>query len=193
MLDWLTYSIHDFLLFSPEVYWYLVERHINHFGPVLVFWQVINVAALYLSHVKQTAIYCLLPLTLNWLLLGGVFYLQQYSQINPYAKYLGYLSLLQAITILLLLRSSFDSKSIKKTHLKSVHLKAAAALLILLPIFLAVFQHQWTLATVGVMPLPTIFTSLILLSAMPRKLLLLPLPMLLLTIEALTLITIKGL
>jgi len=187
MLDWLTYSLQDFLLFSPDVYWRLLERYLAPLTLYLVFWQGLNVASLYISYLRQNAVIALIPLVLSWLILGGLFYYQQYTQINPYAQHLSYLCVFQALLILINL--VFNRHSLNSIKVQKHFVWLISAILVLAPLCVMFFGPDWRLTIVGFTPLPTIIFSGLVLALMSQRLLLI-LPLSLFIVEFLTLVTI---
>ena len=201
MLEWLTYSISDFVLFSPEVYWRLVSRYLtelSYFPSVIA----VSYLALFYCLAKQTRLkWVCLYFALMWAWLGWQFYLEHYLSINWFAKHLGYACLLQA---LLMMIASWRIENHKhnqirnhnhkpRSHYHLAYMATIAATLVLIPILASTVSLPWSLGLIGLMPIPTALITLMLLIqaciSSKRKwwLILCLLPMLILTLELLTL------
>jgi hypothetical protein len=102
MPEWRTYQLSDFLMFSPRIYWRLVEQYNRDVWP----WQLLGItagAALMLLAMKrspgvQRAIAALLAAA--WLWTGWAFHWQRYAPINWAAEYLAMSFALQAALLL---------------------------------------------------------------------------------------------
>ena len=101
---WLSYSLHDLLIFSPESYYRLHELYNLSLWPLQVLSFLLFCLALYLN-IKGHRYYpkaILIGLSLAWLLNGFWFVSQFYVQINPLANTLTYAFYLQAILLMLM-------------------------------------------------------------------------------------------
>lgn len=83
MSEWASYSLSDFLMFSPQTYWRLVARHNASWWPA----QVLGVAGpgmlwllLRVPRAEATRA-ALLLLALAWAWVGGAFHWQRYSEV----------------------------------------------------------------------------------------------------------------
>ena len=186
MADWLSYSLQDFLLFSPKVYWrfladYLAEQNL--------------VSALF---VMSTALFwwpkyrdCLINVVLaaSWIILGWNFYLNHYAVLNPMVVNIAYSCLVLAGLFMfnagLSLFSPVESSKPKK-HL------VLALFIILLPVAMQISFESWQAGVLGIHPVPTSLLSLIFLltNFNWRHLFFAIIPAIILIIELLTLVVL---
>ncbi|MGE0331755.1 MAG: DUF6064 family protein [Ramlibacter sp.] len=92
MSEWWTYSLSDFLMFSPAVYARMVERYHREMGPLpwvlLAVGLVLVAAAATRKPWAHRAV--LLTLAALWAWVGWAFHWQRYAQINWAAQYLAW-------------------------------------------------------------------------------------------------------
>jgi len=90
MQDWWTYTLSDFLLFSPRTYYRMLERHNDSTWPahVLVLLLGLTLAAMVRRpSAKQGRVICL-TLALLWIWISWTFLWQRYARINWAVTYL---------------------------------------------------------------------------------------------------------
>lgn len=180
MSEWWTYSLSDFLMFSPAVYARMVERYHRELWPLP--WMLLGVGlgliALAATRKPWAGRAVLLALALLWAWVGWAFHWQRYAQINWAALYMAGAWWLQAA---LLAAVAFASPVQGPPHRAQYVGAAMAAAGVLL---YAVHTQAF-----GLMPGPTALATLGLLWMLqPRwNLWLCVLPMLALAAEALTL------
>ncbi|WP_286264098.1 DUF6064 family protein [Thalassotalea atypica] len=197
MTEWFSYSLEDFLLFSPEVYWRLIQQHSVNFGAIAIVIEVIAIIAFYYlkhNHKRQIVITILIG---AWCSVGWFFFIKQYAAINTFAQYLGYACLIQSLFLLISLlkeRTSIQQVSLTMSvdtwsRLQNNVTLICLSSVIIFPVLAALLGFNWGTGVIGILPLPTITISLIsvLLFKSRMRLFLLPIPTILLVIELLTL------
>lgn len=89
MSEWWTYSLHDFLLFSPRTYYRLIELHNAAWWPAQVIAQLAGLgAAMLLYRSPRAAPLVAAVLALAWAWVGATFLWLRYATINWAASYL---------------------------------------------------------------------------------------------------------
>ena len=88
MSDWLSYSLHDLLIFSPEAYAGLFESYNKALWPYQVPLVMASLVLLVGLRLKPAAFgkITLVSLALAWLFVGLWFIEGYYSQLNPMAE-----------------------------------------------------------------------------------------------------------
>ncbi|NPC54754.1 DUF6064 family protein [Caenimonas soli] len=101
MSDWWTYRLSDFLMFSPTVYWRLVERYNRDAWPLQVLMLGVGLLLLWLAAARPAAAGRLVAGTLAaiWLWVGWAFHHQAYAQINWVAEYAAIAFAVQAVLL----------------------------------------------------------------------------------------------
>src|SRR5215207_8603081 len=102
MSEWWTYRLSDFLMFSPSVYWRLVERYNRDAWPVQVLMLFLGVWMLWLARKRSptTITVGAAVLAAVWLWVGWSFHWQRYATINWAAEYLGAAFAVEAILLM---------------------------------------------------------------------------------------------
>lgn len=100
MNDWQTYRLEDFIPFSPDVYWRLLERINEAFWPLhlLTIGLGLGAALLAIRGNRRTALLLLAP---AWLSCGIIFHLSYYAELNWAAPWFGWAFIVQAVVLLL--------------------------------------------------------------------------------------------
>ncbi len=96
--DWRTYSVEDFIPFTADVYFRLIERTNEAAWPLHVLTLIGGLAAAMLL-VRGGGRTAGALLALAWLWPGGVFLLQRYSELNWAGDYFGWAFLGQAVVV----------------------------------------------------------------------------------------------
>jgi hypothetical protein len=111
MNDWQTYRLEDFIPFTPDIYWRLLERVNETFWPLHIVAVAIGLTALLLAlrGNKRMALALLAP---AWLTSGILFHWTYYAELNWAAPWFGWGFIAQAA--LLLAFASFAGSS--RTH-----------------------------------------------------------------------------
>lgn len=95
MSDWQSYRLEDFIPFSPEIYWRLIERTNEAFWPLHILTVVLGVAALILALRGNTRV-ALALLVPAWLSSGIIFHFNYYAELNWVAPWFGWGFIAQA-------------------------------------------------------------------------------------------------
>jgi hypothetical protein len=101
MNGWQTYRLEDFIPFTPDVYWRLLERINETFWPLHVLAVAIGLTALLLA-LRGNQRIALALLAPAWLTSGIIFHLTYYAELNWAAPWFGWGFLAQAALLLAL-------------------------------------------------------------------------------------------
>lgn len=99
MSDWQTYRLADFIPFTPEVYWRLIERINETFWPLHIITVALGIAALLLA-LRGNPRIALILLAPAWLASGVIFHLTFYAELIWVAPYFGWAFIIQAAVLL---------------------------------------------------------------------------------------------
>jgi hypothetical protein len=101
MSEWWTYRLSDFLMFSPAVYWRLVERYNRDVWPLHLLMLGAGLLLLWLAARGRAAGGRVVAgaLAVIWLWVGWSFYHQRYAQINWAAEYAAIAFAIQAVLL----------------------------------------------------------------------------------------------
>jgi hypothetical protein len=99
MNGWQTYRLEDFIPFTPDIYWRLLERINEAFWPLHVLAVAIGLTALLLAlrGNKRVALALLAP---AWLTSGIIFHWTYYAELNWAAPWFGWAFIAQAALLL---------------------------------------------------------------------------------------------
>lgn len=102
MSEWWTYRLSDFLMFSPQIYWRLVERYNRDVWPVQLFALAAAGLLLWLAIVPRPGAQRVTAAVLAavWLWTGWAFHWQRYAAINWAAEYVAVAFGVQAVLLL---------------------------------------------------------------------------------------------
>ncbi|WP_448550860.1 DUF6064 family protein [Thalassotalea montiporae] len=183
-----SYSLHDFLLFSPEVYWRLVTNYLNAHQLIGADVAIATSIAVYLlvKHRYPRLVLCFIALL--WLWLGWQFYLTHYQTINHHASYLGLICFLQvALLVALAIKENYFQN--KAANAKKITVGLIISTMLTMPILAVSSGLPWSAGMAGLMPIPTVILSLFFTSQLASRwrYLLYPLPVLIAVVELLTL------
>lgn len=194
MSEWWTYTLSDFLMFSPRTYWRLVELYNRDFWPLQLPLLAAGLAALWLVATRPAHGFRWIALGLSaaWLWVGWAFLWERYATINWAAQYVALAFAAQAA---LLLAAGVVCRPASRPAGAAMRgfggLLAVAGLLY--PLVGLAAGRPWVQAEVfGMAPEPTaLFTlGLLLLSGQPAsragRVLLFPIPLLCLLLGAAT-------
>jgi len=162
MNDWQTYRLEDFIPFTPDIYWRLLERINEAFWPLHVLAIAIGLTALLLAlrgH-KRMALALLAP---AWLTSGIIFHWTYYAELNWAAPWFGWGFIAQAALLLAL--AWFAGSARRQGHAKglSTWIGATVAMVSLLgyPLIAATIGPGLRHAeTYGLHPDPTAIATL---------------------------------
>ncbi|WP_395055362.1 DUF6064 family protein [Polaromonas sp.] len=194
MPEWWTYTLSDFLMFSPRIYWRMVEQYNRDFWPLHVLFLAAGLAGMGLAASGRALgfrwIACGLAVVWSWV--GWAFLWERYAIINWAAQYMAAAFAVQALLLLAAGLMCSRTETTPGTAARmSGGLLASAGLLY--PLLGMALGRPWVQAEVfGMTPEPTaLFTlGLLLLSGQPAsrawRFLLFPIPLLGLLLGAAT-------
>ena len=162
MNEWDSYQIQDFIPFSADVYFRMLERIGETFWPLQLFTLALGVAALLLA-LRGKPRMALLLLVPVWVFVGVAFFAQRYSELNWIGQLLSWIWIVQAallVTLGITGRGTVDSASQLSGNVITGVLIALVGLL-MFPLLASVIGSGWTGAEVfGLHPDPTATFSL---------------------------------
>jgi hypothetical protein len=162
MNDWQTYRLEDFLPFTPEIYWRLLERINETFWPLHVLAVAIGLTALLLAlrgH-KRVVLALLAP---AWLTSGILFHWTYYAELNWAAPWFAWGFVAQAALLLALAWFAGSIKAQRPSKGLSIWIGATVAVVSLLgyPLLAATIGPGLSHAeTYGLHPDPTAIATL---------------------------------
>ena len=185
------YSLNDFLLFSADVYWRLIDVYLQNFGAVAV---LANIGLLLLliglsqSNTPRLIFMLMAPL---WVWMGWRFYIIEYASINWASYIFGLISLLQAPFFLAL---SVKMRTREYEIDYAILITAIVYVCLLRPFIMWPLDQDWQMSAIGLLPVPTALLSFGLLLALktPFRWLMLLAPLILLIVESMTLFLLSS-
>lgn len=192
MSEWWTYSLSDFLMFSPDTYWRLVERYNRGLWPVQLAAGAAGALLLALAAWRRpwTSRAVLAGLATAWLWVGWAFHGQRYATINWAAPYVAAAFVVEAALlagVAIVARGGDPAPAGER--LRALGWVLAVAGVLLFPLLAPALGRSWARAEVfGLMPEPTALATLGLLLAMGlrQRAWLAPIPVLSLLVGAAT-------
>jgi hypothetical protein len=169
MSEWWTYRLSDFLMFSPEIYWRLVERYNREVWPLQLLTLAAGAVLLWLALVRPSGAQRIVAgvLAVAWLSTGWAFHWQRYASINWAAGYLALAFGMQAA--LLLAVAAFHPRRrapVPSTRARVLGGSVAVGAVLIYPLAGLLFGRPLAQAEVfGLMPEPTALATLGLLPA----------------------------
>src|SRR5215470_10588375 len=102
MSEWWTYAPSDFLMFSPRVYYRLLEFYNLSFWPVAVISLALGVGIFLLLLRPTRAGHCIIPVILGalWIFVAWAFFWERYASINWGALYIAPVFVLQGVALM---------------------------------------------------------------------------------------------
>jgi len=97
--EWGTYSIRDFIPFTPDVYARLIERTNENLWPLQLLALATGVGILLLFHICHPRI-AILPLALIWVWVGYAFLIQDYAGLTSIGFWFGWVFCLEGLFVL---------------------------------------------------------------------------------------------
>ena len=170
MSEWWTYTLGDFLMFSPATYWRLVESYNRDVWPAQLAGLIAGFAAcgLTLSQRCSAARVQALLLAAAFLWVGWAFFWQRYATINWAASYFAFAFWVQALLLAVLALQRARSEIKASSAAAKVGWCLALAGLLIYPLGSAWSGKVWSQMEVfGVSPEPTALVCLGLLLARP--------------------------
>ncbi len=95
-----SYSLSDFLLFSPETYFRLFERYNEALWPLQILSLALALLVLWLGARQQGLRIIALIFALAWIVVGWAFFWERYQTINWAGSYFAFVALIQAVLLL---------------------------------------------------------------------------------------------
>jgi hypothetical protein len=169
--EWWTYTLGDFLMFSPATYWRLVENYNKEVWPAQLAGWVAGIAAcaLTLSHRPRAAGFQALLLAAAFLWVGWAFHWQRYATINWAARYFAFAFWAQAVLLVVLALLPAEDPINPNGAAQKIGWLLVLAGLVIYPLGSAWDGKTWSQIEVfGVLPEPTALVCLGLLLARPR-------------------------
>jgi hypothetical protein len=168
MSEWWTYSLSDFLLFSPRVYYRLLELHNLAVWPVHILTVLFGLAALYVLLVpgRSRDRFVFLALGAVWLWVAWSFLWHRYASINWAAAYVAPFYALEGLLIILIgaAKGALPFPTDRKIPFLS-GLALLAFSLVGYPLIAPGFGRPWLAAEVfGIAPDPTATATLAILA-----------------------------
>lgn len=119
MNNYVSYQLQDFIPFSADVYFRLLERISETWWPLHLLGLALGAAALVLALKKRERLVWLLIAPV-WAFVAVVFFMQHYAQLNWAGHYVGYAFLAQAILLLLLALAGFSRSKVSAVNTSAV-------------------------------------------------------------------------
>lgn len=161
MNTWSNYTLQDFIPFTADIYFRLLERMGETFWPLHLLTLALGVAAVWLA-LKNRARLASVLIALVWGFVGFAFFIQRYAELNWAGGYIGYFFLAQTILLLLiaLIGVGLDSNP-RKRPATVIGVVIALVGLIGLPFIAPFTGGSWFQAEVfGIHADPTAITTL---------------------------------
>ena len=198
MSEWWTYSLSDFLMFSPQTYWRLVERYNLAIWPAQLASAAggLAIAALLIGHGRHRDRIVAGLLGACWLWIAWAFHLQRYAQINWAATWFAAAFAAQGLLFVVLgvLAGRLDLQPAPgRRH--GIATVIVAIVVLGYPLLAPLSGRAWTTAeSFGVTSDPTAIVSVAVLALVHgrRRWLLLAVPLLMCAIAAATLWTMGA-
>lgn len=162
MNAWTSYQLQDFIPFTADVYFRLLERMGETFWPLHLLTLALGSATLVLALKHRTRIACLLPAPL-WAFVAVAFFIQRYAELNWAGGYVGYAFIAQAVLLVVVALTGWGTGNAPRVTNPPVVIGTAIALfgLIIMPMMAPLSGGSWYQAEVfGIHADPTAVTTL---------------------------------
>ncbi|WP_085918830.1 DUF6064 family protein [Halomonas sp. CSM-2] len=162
MNAWTSYRLQDFIPFTAEVYFRLLERMGETFWPLHLLTLALGAAALALALRHRPRLACLLPSPL-WAFVAVAFFFQRYASLNWAGGYVGNAFIAQAVLLVVMALTGWGMDKAPRSTSPPVILGTAIALfgLIVMPLIAPLSGDSWYQAEVfGLHADPTAVTTL---------------------------------
>lgn len=162
MNDWTSYRLQDFIPFTGEVYFRLMERMGETFWPLHLLTLALGVGALLLT-LKSRPRSAFLLIAPVWVFVAVAFFMQRYGELNWAGSYLGYGFLIQAFLLIVISVTGLGMGKSRPWRSPPVLIGVSVVLFGLtgLPVMAPLTGGSWYQAQVfGVHPDPTAVTLL---------------------------------
>ncbi|MGM0544951.1 MAG: DUF6064 family protein [Pseudomonadota bacterium] len=162
MNAWTSYRLQDFIPFTAEVYFRLLERMGETFWPLHLLTLGLGAATLVLALKHRTRLACLLPAPL-WAFVAVAFFFQRYAALNWAGGYVGYAFIVQAVLLVVMALTGWGMDKASRRTSPTVVMGTAITLfgLIIMPLMAPLSGGSWYQAEVfGIHADPTAVTTL---------------------------------
>lgn len=162
MNDWGSYALQDFIPFTADVYFRLLERMGEAFWPLHILTWALGASSITLALTGRKRLACLLPAPL-WAFVGVAFFIQRYAELNWAGGYAGYAFVVQAALLTVIAWTGCGLVSAPRLTSPPVLIGAALALfgLVGMPAIAPLAGSSWFQAEVfGIHADPTAVTTL---------------------------------
>ncbi|NYT73037.1 MFS transporter permease [Halomonas sp. QX-2] len=162
MNEWTSYQLQDFIPFTAEVYFRLLERMGETFWPLHLLTLALGAATLALALKHRTRLACLLPAPL-WAFVAVAFFIQRYAALNWAGGYAGDTFIAQAVLLVVIALTGWGMDKTPSRTSPPVVMGIAIALfgLILMPLMAPLSGGSWYQTEVfGIHADPTAVTTL---------------------------------
>ena len=162
MNAWASYQVQDFIPFTAEVYFRLLERMGETFWPLHLLTLTLGAASLALALTHRTRLACLLPAPL-WAFVAVAFFIQRYAELNWAGGYVGYAFIAQAVLLVVMALTGWGMDNTARATNPPVTIGIAITLfgLIIMPLVAPLSGGTWYQAEVfGIHADPTAVTTL---------------------------------
>lgn len=135
MNEWTSYRLQDFIPFTAEVYFRLLERMGETFWPLHLLTFAMGAATLFLALRHRTRLACLLSAPL-WAFVAVAFFIQHYAELNWAGGYVGYAFIAQAVLLVVIALTGWATDNAPRVTNPPVVIGIAIALfgLIIMPL-----------------------------------------------------------
>ncbi|NYS62531.1 MFS transporter permease [Vreelandella salicampi] len=162
MNEWTSYRLQDFIPFTAEVYFRLLERMGETFWPLHLLTLGLGAVTLVLALKHRTRLACLLPAPL-WAFVAIAFFFQRYAELNWAGGYVGNAFIAQAVLLTLMALTGWGMDNAPRATNPPVAIGIAITLfgLIIMPLMAPLSGGSWYQAEVfGIHADPTAVTTL---------------------------------
>jgi len=162
MSAWTSYRLQDFIPFTADIYFRLLERMGETFWPLHLLTLALGATALLLTLKNHARLACLLTAPL-WAFVALTFFLQRYAELNWAGGYVGYAFIVQFILLLLIALTGLGLDNAPHYKKPPVIIGTTLVLLglIVLPLIAPLTGGSWPQSEVfGIHPDPTAIITL---------------------------------
>lgn len=159
---WTSYQLQDFIPFTAEVYFRLLERMGETFWPLHLLTLALGAATLVLALKHRPRLACLLPAPL-WAFVAIAFFFQRYAGLNWAGGYVGNAFIAQAVLLVVMALAGWSIDKASRRTSPPVVMGIAITLfgLIIMPLIAPLSGGTWYQAEVfGIHADPTAVTTL---------------------------------
>ena len=162
MNEWTSYQLQNFIPFTANVYFRLLERMGETFWPLHLLTLALGAATLVLALKHRPRLACLLPAPL-WVFVAVAFFFQRYAALNWAGGYVGDAFIAQAVLLVVMALTGWGMDNAPRATNPPVAIGIAITLfgLIIMPLIAPLSGGSWYQAEVfGIHADPTAVTTL---------------------------------